>query len=364
MDPYRFYEERSKRLQESLSENRLDAFLTFDPVNIRYLTGFSGSSAVLFLTRTERLFLTDFRYKTQAEATILHYDIQIYQEQMGFIADLVGKFDSVNRVGVESEKMTVASFEDLEKKVRPRTLVPTRSLVESLRIIKDDLEIQNLRQAIRFLEVVLPEIKKKVEPGLREIDLAIEAEYLLRKAGADGNAFDFIVASGVRSSMPHGVASQKKIEDGDLLTLDWGARYSGYNSDNTRTFGVGDLKDWQKEIFSLVLEANQKAIRAVRPGVSTREVDNVARDHIREAGYGEYFGHGTGHGIGLNVHEIPFVTFRSGTERPIQNGMVFTIEPGIYLPEKGGVRIEDMVWVTETGCETLSSSIPKELEIL
>lgn len=237
-------------------------------------------------------------------------------------------------------------------------MVSTSGVVEKLRLIKDEAELEAMRALVDMLEVVLPEAVELVRPGAVEADVALELEYRLRKLGAEGAAFEFIVASGARSALPHGVASGKVIGPGDVVILDWGVKKWGYNSDNTRTFALPGAAPELEDVYKAVLEANRAAIEKVRPGTPLKAIDGAARDIINKAGWADYFGHGTGHGVGMMIHEDPVVSWRS--EAVAEPGMVFTIEPGVYIPGKGGVRIEDMALVTNKGCEIFSAGLPKE----
>jgi Xaa-Pro aminopeptidase len=301
--------------------------------------------------------LTDFRYTEQASRQALGVTVVEIKELVKELAELLFRL-KIRFVGVEGDHLTVSRLHQLKAGLAPIDLAPLSGMVELVRLIKDETEIEAMVTLTTMLETVFPQALAMIRPGAVERDIAVEIEYLLRKQGADGPAFDFIVASGVRSAMPHGVASDKVIASGELVTLDWGAKGYGYHTDNTRTVAVGEVDEELRRIYALVAEANSAAITAIRPGVTVRQIDDAARRIITEAGYGDRFGHGTGHGVGLDIHEKPSVTWRDGTV--VTPGMVFTIEPGIYLPGKGGVRIEDMALVTETGGMVFSERIPKK----
>ncbi|VAX18586.1 Aminopeptidase YpdF (MP-, MA-, MS-, AP-, NP-specific) [hydrothermal vent metagenome] len=352
-----FYGARRKKLAKRLSDESFDALLITEMVNIRYLTGFSGTSATLLATADDSWFLTDSRYITQAHDQVAGVNIREYSEHLESVADLL-KERGVKNLGFEAQQVSFATVEKMKAKFKGVGLAPTEKIVESIRLIKDEPEIEAMRSLIGILVKVYPEAKNLIQPGAVERDVAVQLEYLLKKAGADGAAFEFIVASGERSAMPHGVASGKVIDDGDMVILDWGAKGWGYYSDTTRVLPVGKLSEELKNVYKIVLEANQAAIDFVKPGVALKDVDGAARKVIKDAGYGDNFGHGTGHGVGLFIHEDPKVSWTS--ESVAKAGMVFTIEPGVYLPGKGGARVEDMVYVTSRGCEVLSQSLPKE----
>jgi Xaa-Pro aminopeptidase/Xaa-Pro dipeptidase len=353
-----FYSARRKLLSERISSEPFDALLITEMVNIRYLTGFSGTAATMLAMQDETWFLTDSRYITQAGEQVGDINVREYKESLQSIADLL-KETGVKKLGFESQHTTFSAVEEMRGKFRGVELLPTKKIVESIRLIKDEPEIEAMRSLISMLAKVFPEARELIRPGAVERDVAVELEYLLKKLGADGAAFDFIVASGQRSALPHGVASGKVIEDGEMVVLDWGAKGWGYHSDNTRVFAVGKVSDELENVYKVVLEANLAAIDIVKPGVLLKDVDNAARKVIKDAGYGDYFGHGTGHGVGLCIHEDPKVSAIS--ENSAKMGMVFTIEPGVYLPGKGGARVEDMIHVTAEGCEVLSQSLSKNL---
>jgi Xaa-Pro aminopeptidase len=250
---------------------------------------------------------------------------------------------------------------NLKEALPQAELVPQSKLVLELRSIKDANELEKIRQAIKLADDAFAHMLHFVEAGQTEEEISLELEFTMRREGASGGSFDFIVASGLRSSMPHGVASSKKVEVGDLLTMDYGAIFQGYCSDITRTLCFGEPTEKQQEIYEIVLRAQKAGIAALKPGIPGKEVDAVARQVITDAGYGDCFGHGLGHSVGLAIHEGPNLNLRE--ERILQPGMVITIEPGIYIPDWGGVRIEDMAVITENGCEVLTQA-PKEFIII
>jgi len=336
-----------------------DALMVTNLKNVRYLTGFSGTAGVVALTQSEAWLITDFRYTTQASEQVIGVKVEEAKDllaAMGAIASRMG----MKRIGFEADHVTVSNLQEMEKKMEGAQLVPTSAVVEAARLVKDEAEMEAMDRLVDLLEESMGYARSLMRPGALERDIAIELETAMRKRGADGSAFEMIVASGARGALPHGVASAKAVEEGEAVTLDWGARGWGYHSDNTRTFLQRGVSDKIKEIYKVTLEANEAAIEAVRPGVSLAQVDHVARSLITRAGYGEYFGHGTGHGVGLDIHEAPKVS--SASQEEARPGMVFTIEPGIYLPGQGGVRIEDMIFVTEKGCRVMSQRIDKSME--
>lgn len=331
----------------------VDALWVSAPANVRALTGFSsGADGKVLVLAGEATLYTDARYTVQArEESSVPQHIARPPETYEHAAERVRGL----RVGFEAEHLTVAGLEDLRAHW-DAALVPTRGLVEALRRVKTAQEVAAIREAQALADRVFGEVRPLIRAGVREIDVALALELGLRRAGAEVG-FDVIVASGPRGAMPHGVASERVIEDGDLVTVDFGARLRGYHSDMTRTVAVGTPSEEMRRVYNAVLEAEEAAVAAVRPGVTGGELDALARGILERHGLGEAFAHSLGHGVGLNVHEGPGL--RKGSEDVLEPGMVVTIEPGAYLPGVGGVRIEDLVLVTEGGHEVLSRT-PKE----
>lgn len=349
---------RLKRLQETLRGLKVDALLVTSLKNVRYLSNFSGTAAFLFITPGPCFFVTDFRYKTQAKIEVKGFELRFY----GY-ADSLDKIKGLARelkvrdLGFEGGEVSFSTYQRWRKALAGIKFHPTKDLIESMRIVKDDDEIRIIKKAIAIAEGAFLETIGGIRAGLRERDVALELEYQIRRRGGNRVPFDIIVASGKRGALPHGVATDKVIKSGEPVTIDMGAEYSGYHSDMTRALIVGKkVAKRYKKIYNLVLEAQSEAIGKVRPGVHCKEIDSTARGIIAKAGYSQYFEHGTGHGIGLAVHELPKILPNSkGT---LEMGMLFTVEPGIYIPDLGGVRIEDMVLVTKTGCRVLTA-LPK-----
>ena len=267
----------------------------------------------------------------------------------------------INKIGFEQDKMTYGTYAAYKEQLGAAELVPVSQSVEKLRLIKSSEEIKILKEAAKIADDAFSHILTVIKPGITEIEVANELEFYMRSQGADHSSFDMIVASGVRSSLPHGVASGKAIEKGDLVTLDFGAYYKGYCSDITRTVAVGEPDDELKRIYQTVFEAQAIGMRSIKPGITGKQADAYTRDYISSQGYGDYFGHSTGHGLGMEVHESPALSARS--DQMLEKGMVVTVEPGIYIPGKGGVRIEDDIVLTEEGNESLTHSA-KDLIIL
>lgn len=347
-------EKRLLKLRQKLQEHGIEALLISHPVNRRYLTGFTGSAGVVLITATEQLLLTDFRYVIQVQEQAPHMTLVQHQ---GAIYHTVG--EQCRKLGIkalsfEQDHLTFAEFLQLKEAVGDIKLQPTSGIVKELRMVKDADELAVMREAARIADQAFSKILSDIKPGVRENEISFKLEFYMRELGATSSSFDMIVASGKRSALPHGVASDKVLELGDLVTLDFGALYQGYASDITRTVMLGRPSEKQKEIYDIVLEACNRTIAALRPGMTGKEADAVARDYISAHGYGEFFGHSTGHGLGMEVHELPMLSSRG--DMVLQPNMVVTVEPGIYLPEMGGVRIEDDVVITETGCEALNQS--------
>ncbi|OMP67699.1 M24 family metallopeptidase [Domibacillus epiphyticus] len=349
-----------ERIRVQLTEDSIDGLFIMSPYNRRYVTGFTGTAGAALVTQNDAVFFTDFRYTEQAakqavEFTIVKHTKPLLQEAMEYAEKL-----GVNRLGFEKEYMTYQEYELINAQFNG-SLKPVAGIVENLRLIKTDSEIKILKEACDIADTAFKHILDFLQPGVKEIDVANELEFFMRKCGAASSSFDIIVASGVRSALPHGVATDKIIESGDFVTLDFGAFHKGYASDITRTVAVGEPSSQLKEIYEIVLEAQMAAVDQIRPGMTGKEADAVTRNIIKAKGYGEAFGHSTGHGLGLEVHENPTLSFRN--DKPLECGMVVTVEPGIYLPGIGGVRIEDDILLTESGNELLTHSA-KELIIL
>lgn len=347
---------RRAKIQKLLTEVKVDAFVFFDLANVRYLCNFTGTDGALVVTHDSGSFLSDSRYQTQAQQQVTVPSIHCYKKKLeGIVAELQ-RLD-VGRVGFESEVLTVADWQELKTKSADEfEWVPVGKPLRSLRALKDEGEIASLEKAAALHQQAFEEIKPLLTPGTSEIEIALALEFSLKRAGGEAKAFDYIVASGQRGAMPHGLASEKKLSGGELVTIDFGTRIDGYHSDETVTVAVGNIDSKSREIYDTVLAAHDQAMAAVKPGIQIVELDAIARDYISNQGYAEYFGHGLGHGVGLEIHEYPALSPKA--EGCLEEGMVVTIEPGIYLPDFGGVRIEDTVVVTSDGCRCLTR-IPK-----
>jgi Xaa-Pro aminopeptidase len=354
------YVGRQQRLREALPANRLDALLITHLSNIRYLCGFSGSAGALLVSPAGSTFFTDGRYTEQAKSEVQAAKLVVARKTpLTAAAEWLGRKWIASRarksqtLGIEGPYLTVAARRGLSgglpRHIRLREAPP---LVERARMVKDADEIQAIRTAVDQGAALFDRALQVIRPGVREIEVAAEMEYAARKGGADAMSFETIIASGARSALPHGRASNAPIAAGGFVVCDFGVILHGYCSDRTRTVYVGAATTEARRVYEAVLASQQAAIDAVGPGVNVSRVDRVARKTLQQNGLGPYFTHSTGHGVGLEIHEAPRVA--QGQPEILRPGMVITIEPGVYLPGKWGVRIEDMVVVTEQGCEALA----------
>lgn len=341
-----------------MAQKQIESFLISSPFNRRYITGFTGSNGIALVTQSEAIFITDFRYIEQVKEQCPHFRLEVQTTSIwATLGDLVKKL-GLKELAIEEGHITFANYRLIEQAVGETKLVAAPQWIEDLRLVKTEDELVIIRKAANIADQAFERIIQEMKPGMREIDVQLRLEVMMREMGATSSSFDIIVASGARSALPHGVASEKVIEQGDLVTLDFGALYKGYISDLTRTVILGKPSEKQREIYDIVLEAGKRAIAGLCPGATGIAADALARDYISSHGYGELFGHSTGHGIGLEVHEGPNLSKVS--KHVLVPGHVVTVEPGIYIPNFGGVRIEDDVLITESGHEVLTHST-KEL---
>lgn len=352
---------RIRKVQEKLQELKLDGFLVTNPPNVRYLTGFSGSSAICLIGEDRKLFITDSRYKDQSHEEVRGLKILIAKD--GIFEELEKQkiFRGMRRVGIEGNHLSYSEYQKFRKAFRHIRFVPHADVVESISLIKEKEEIDLIKAAAAISDKVFDKVLEILKPGIREIDVSAEISYYHKKFGAERDAFEPIVASGPRGALPHGVASRKKIRKGELVTLDFGCSYGGYCCDITRTVAVGEPHRKLREVYEVVRDAQLRAIDAAQTGTTAKELDAVARSFITKKGYASFFGHSLGHGIGLQVHEPPRISWQSSYR--LQAGNVITIEPGIYLPGLGGVRIEDDV-VIMNGKNLVLNKAPKDLIVL
>ncbi len=344
--------------------NDASAALVAAPHNLCYLTGFPSGDSWLFVTRGKAYFLTDFRYIEVAKATIVGAECVMITRLSQTLIDLCRK-EGVAHIFVEAGETSLAQASALQRAVDGiafETGDDLDSWLSGMRAVKDEREVALIEQAQRITEAGFEHILSYIREGVTEREVALELEFFMRREGAQRVAFDFIAVSGANTSLPHGIPSDKPIQKGDFITLDFGAVIDGYHSDMTRTVALGFVTDEQKHIYETVLKAQKNALSVLKAGMSCVDGDAAARDIIKAAGYGDAFGHGTGHGVGVQVHEGPNLSPRAG-DRILQVGNVVTVEPGIYLEGCFGVRIEDMVLITENGCRNLTHS-PKDLIIL
>ncbi|MBM4330996.1 MAG: aminopeptidase P family protein [Deltaproteobacteria bacterium] len=337
---------------------KVEAILFLSLENIRYLCGFSGSDGVLVISGQERTFLSDSRYEEQAREEIHDANFKKYKQKIEGLARFLGAL-GIKRLGIESNAITYEDYRKLQEKLPRISFVPLAKEIGSLRVYKGAEELEKIRRAIRIASGSFTDTLSGIKPGVRERMVAENLECRLIRRGSHQPAFNTVVASGPRAALPHGVASDKPLQKGETVVVDFGACFQGYHSDETMTLILGKPDAQQRKIYEIVRRAQEKALKAIRPGVSFRRIDAAAREFIVRAGFGKYFGHGTGHGIGLAVHEAPSISPKA--RGVAQEGMVFTVEPGIYIPGWGGVRLEDIVRVTGQGCEKLTG-LSKDLE--
>jgi Xaa-Pro aminopeptidase len=352
---------RADRVAARLAERELDLLLVTDPVDLRYLTGFTGSNGLAVVGPEVRRFVTDFRYVEQAAEQVPDFDReQAPQEFLTALAD--GWPEGPQRLGFDDDHTTVSRHCRLREVLPDQIeLSPATGIVAAERLVKEPGEVERIRAAAALVDEVYGWVREHGLVGRTERDVAVALEHRMRELGAEGPSFPSIVASAERGALPHAAPADVPIAAGTLVTLDLGAKLDGYCSDCTRTWATGELPDDLAAAYELVLRAQRAALAAVRPGVQGRDVDAVARDIIAAAGHGEHFGHGLGHGVGLDVHEPPRLA--RSAESELASGNVVTVEPGVYLPRRGGVRIEDLVVVTESGHEVLSGT-PKDLIVV
>jgi Xaa-Pro aminopeptidase len=357
--------DRVARLRSRLAEVACDALLVTNLTNVRYLTGFTGSAALLLVPaddEAEPVFVTDGRYRDQAASELAGAGV-VARTVVGLEEDarrqaLAGAAARWGRLGLEADNVTWAQKRRFGTDWFPDAqLVPTTGLVESLRLVKDAGEVARIEAACEMADAALAAVRHRLGEGPTEAEVALELEWQMRRLGAEGPSFETIVASGPNAAMPHHRAADRRIADGDLVVLDFGALVDGYHSDMTRTLMVGDPSDTQVRMYEVVREAQAAGVAAVKAGAEASAVDDACRSVIRDAGWDEAFLHATGHGVGLDIHEPPRVA--RSADAMLADGQVVTVEPGVYLVEHGGVRIEDTVVVTSEGCRTLTLA-PKE----
>ncbi len=354
--------QKINELQKFL-KNSNEAILIHSPENRRYFIGFPSSDGYLVVTKDDAVFFTDSRYIEAAQRSInvckaqlltrLSNEVKIFFEE-----------NHIEKVYTETERLSVALFSQFKKIFSPIKISPSKSLenkINNLKMVKTKNEIECIKKAQQIAEDAFEHILAFIRPGVTEKRIALELDFYMLSHGAEALSFETIAVTGKKTSMPHGVPDDTLVETGDFITMDFGAVYKGYHSDMTRTIAVGEVSAEQRKIYEIVLSAQKASLEILKQGVSCTEADKAARDIITNAGYGDYFGHGTGHGVGIEIHESPNLSPRS--EAKLEVGNIVTVEPGIYIPNKFGVRIEDMALITEDGFENLTKT-PKELIIL
>ncbi len=356
-------QERLTRMRELMKKVDQPAVLLHKPENFRYLSGYAGEGCAL-VTSDKQYIFTDFRYVEQAEIQAPGWTVVRTDKDMPWYKALSEALKAAKpaKLGVETDFVSVDTYEQIKGASEGVVLESLKAKPEELRMVKDAGEIENLRRAESITARAFNEVLGHVKPGITEIELRAELEYIMLKLGAHGFGFDTIIASGANGSICHAVPSEKKIEVGDFITMDFGASYNGYTADMTRTVALGNVTDEMKHVYNVVLEAQLKVLDVIGPGKLCCDMDALARKHIEDAGYGEYFGHSLGHATGLFIHEAPGCNWRDKTA--LVPGMNMTVEPGIYLPGKFGVRIEDLVIIEQDGVSNLAYEAPKQLIIL
>lgn len=354
------FESRLATIRQKMAGEGVDGFLITTYLNWRYLSGFKGDAGQVLITENSCYLFTDSRYTEEAAEEAPDCIVLETSLDTDRVKETLEK-EGVHSLAFEKDQVTYAGYERMQERFQGVSLKGVSRWVEDLRMKKTPGEIALIAKAQEIADEAFSLVTRLIRVGATESELALELEFTMRRLGAEGLAFPIIAVSGARSSLPHGQPTANKVSPGDFLTIDFGARYEGYCSDETRTFVIGPLDKKHEEIYKVVLEAQLAGLEAAKPGVLGKDVDAAARKVIEDSGYGQYFGHGTGHGVGLAVHEGPSAGKRG--ETVLEPGMVITVEPGIYIPGFGGCRIEDLVHITENGREILSGS-PKELTVI
>lgn len=340
-----------------------EAILLFSDINRLYFTGFKSSAGAVVITQNDAYLVVDFRYFESAKAKVNGINIVLFERLYEKIAEILNK-ENISQIFIETDCITLDRYGALKKNLDKFEISKENKLcryIEELRSIKTEEEKRQIVKAQEITDKAFEHILNFIKIGKTESEIALELEFFMRKNGSQGTAFDTIAVSGRNSSLPHGIPTDKKIENGDFITMDFGAVINGYRSDMTRTVAMGHITDKQRYIYEIVLKSQQSALKAIRPNVECNNIDKIARDIINDAGFDGCFGHGLGHSVGLEIHENP--SFNTRDKTLLKKGMVLTVEPGIYIENEFGVRIEDMVYITEDGYENLTKS-PKNLIIL
>ena len=352
-----------KKTNKIIEDYDLDGILLTDLYNIRYFTGFTGTTGVALISKHGNYFFSDFRYKEQGKLEVEKEGFQFVEVSRGTL-EKIGEYIrkvGIKRLGFEDKQVTVSYYMDFIN-IFQVEMVGIGDKLKLIRMIKSNDEIEIIKKSVEISDYAFEETIKIIKKGISEKEIASYIEYIQRKMGAEGTSFSTIVASGIRSAMPHGVASDKIIQENEFITIDFGCYYNGYVSDMTRTIYFGsNLSEKHKDVYNTVLDAQLLGVNSIKAGMTTMEIDKMVRDYISNKGYGDKFGHGLGHGIGLEIHEAPSLSPSSNII--LEENMVVTIEPGIYIEGFGGVRIEDDVVITKFGCEILNKT-PKDIKII
>lgn len=354
---------RIDRLLAIMAEQGLDSLFLNNVQNIRYISGYTGEDSYILISPKGRWFITDYRYSEQAEEECQDFEVICRNRQTTSLGQCVNnllKDNDIKQMGFERNHINYGMIEDIKADLESVQTLPTANIVEDMRYVKDDEEIA-LTKAAAIADKAFSKLMDIIKVGMTEAEAALELEYYMKRYGAEGLAFDTILLAGARTSMPHGIPSDKVIEHGDFVTIDFGALYKGYRSDMTRTFIMGEASEEQVRLYNSVLESQKIGVAAVKAGITGKEPDDRVKDILVRDNYYEHAGKGLGHGVGLNLHEPPFLSQICTDE--LEENCVITIEPGVYIPGFGGVRVEDTVVVTENGCEIITHT-PKELLII
>jgi len=347
-----------QKVRSVLKKRGLDAFLVTKEVNASYVTGLPVTDSYLLLCRNKNIILTDFRYALEVKKlrnfTFRKIDVSFFGTLSGLAKNL-----KLKKIGFEGSALSYNAYLSMKKALKNITLVNDKGFIEEIRAVKEKHELQMLREAIRISKLTFLYVKNILKAGISERELAKKIDIHIRDQGGDDKAFPTIVASGPNAAQPHAVATNRRIKRHEPVVVDFGVMVNGYNSDLTRTFYLGKISTKFYNIYNIIYNAQKHAIACVKPGRRISEIDKVARNIINEAGFGKYFGHALGHGVGREVHECPKI-FKT-VKNQLMPGMVFTIEPGVYIPGWGGIRIEDMVLVTKNNCKVLTDDIDKTI---
>jgi len=350
---------RLKRLRKRMKHDKVDAMFVNSTSNLRYISGYSGSNGICYITANDAWFFTDFRYKTQSAAEVnnMHIEVPVGKDLLQAMKEK-GCVKISDMIGFEGNHLSFEQYDKLTNLYPDNKFVNKAQLMEELASVKEDVEIEYFREAARITDAAFNELLNEIKPGISERMLDAKLSYIMKSLGSEKDSFDTIIASGVNGSRPHHSPTEKLLQKGEFVTIDFGAMYKGYHGDVTRTVYLGKADEKQREIYAIVLEAQERALAGIRPGITGKAIDALARDYISLKGYGEYFGHGLGHGLSLEIHAEPRLS--PTYDKELMVNQVVTVEPGIYIPNWGGVRIEDDVIITENGIENITKA-PKEL---